>query len=399
MLVFTDHSSSHLSQKKVPRLVDHEKNSGEDKFRSFYENSMDGIIITTPEGKFISANPAACMIFETTEEELCKIGRDGIVDHSDPRLASFLEERKHHGKARGEILHIRNSGARFPAEISSAIFKNPEGEERTILIIRDITERKAIEEQIKKLNHELEGIVEEKTRDIIEKEKQTQRLEKQLSEQQLLHQKRLTGASIGAQEKERNELGKELHDNINQMLGTIKMYLGMVITKQDVPEDLVGLSFQYVSEAIEEIRKLSKSLVAPSLGKISLAEALQELINGVHITRDLSIELHCDLKPEHKLNKDIELMLYRVVQEQINNIRKYSQSPTATITIRSFPNEYLSLEISDSGVGFDTTRKAQGIGLRNISSRVEYYSGRVSIISSPGKGCRLEVYIPLNKTA
>jgi signal transduction histidine kinase len=95
----------------------------------------------------------------------------------------------------------------------------------------------------------------------------------------------------------------------------------------------------------------------------------------------------------------MELMIYRIVQEQLNNISKYSGSQTALISVRSLPDGHLSLAITDNGIGFDTAKKAHGIGLRNISSRVEYYSGTVKIISAPGQGCRLEVDIPLRKVA
>jgi len=372
---------------------------GTDKFRAFYENSMDGILITTPTGRLISANPAACAIFQMTEDELRRVGRDGIVDKTDTRLAIFLEERKRKGNARGEITHIRRDGSKFPAEISSAVFKNEKGEERTIIIIRDITERKAIEQELQRFNRELEQKVAEKTNDFIEKEKEAQLLERKLAEQQLHHQRSMIGISIQAQEKERNELGKELHDNINQVLATVSMYLKMIIDKVETNEDLVGLSYKYVNDAIEEIRKLSKSLVAPSLGNITLEEALVDLIGRVNITRDLNVELNYQYHLDQQMDKDIELMVYRIIQEQINNIRKYSQSKTATISIRSLPHNHLFVAIADKGVGFDPVKKAQGIGLKNISSRVEYYSGTMNIISAPGKGCRLEVEIPLTKVA
>ena len=128
------------------------------KYRAFFENSMDAILLTSPDGKIQSANQAACSMFGYSEDELIKLGRSGVVDTSDPRLSVLLAERKLKGKAQGEITLICKDGTLFPAEISSAIFKNHEGLERTSMIIRNITERKRAETEIIMLAHSLKSI-------------------------------------------------------------------------------------------------------------------------------------------------------------------------------------------------------------------------------------------------
>lgn len=226
--------------------------------------------------------------------------------------------------------------------------------------------------------------------DITERKK----LEKQLADQQLNQQKIITETTIQAQEKERNELGRELHDNINQILATVKMYLGMARAGRQVPEDLLAKSYEYVEEAMTEIRTLSHSLVAPSLGDIGLKEALESLAENTNLANGLNIEV---LVEEPTLlsgtDKNMELMLYRIVQEQLNNIIKYANAEKVTIALRREKNS-LVLSVSDNGVGFDTSQKVKGIGLKNIRSRVEFYAGKMDIISAPGNGCTLQVYIP-----
>jgi len=173
------------------------------------------------------------------------------------------------------------------------------------------------------------------------------------------------------------------------------MYLGMAKSGQNVPEDLVGISYEYVNQAMEEIRKLSHSLVTPSLGDISLKEALQELAENINLLEGLQVQLLDDEKyNEQAKDKNKELMLYRIVQEQLNNITKYAKAKEAVISLK-IDSDNLFLSVADNGVGFDTTQKSKGIGLKNISSRVEFYSGNMNIISSPGRGCTLEVYIPM----
>jgi two-component system sensor histidine kinase UhpB len=86
-------------------------------------------------------------------------------------------------------------------------------------------------------------------------------------------------------------------------------------------------------------------------------------------------------------------MIYRVVQEQVNNILKHSEAKRATIELKTKGTE-LILTISDDGIGFDTKERSKGIGLQNISSRVEFYSGKLDIISKRGNGCKLKIIIP-----
>jgi len=220
------------------------------------------------------------------------------------------------------------------------------------------------------------------------------RLERELAEQQIKQQKLITEAIIDTQEKERNELGRELHDNINQILATVKMYLGMVKARENVSTDLVGQSYEYLTEAMEEIRKLSHSLVAPTLGDIGLKETLQVLVDDANLINNFQVLLLFDEKyNEMDIDKNKELMFYRIVQEQMNNITKYAKANKVVITLKT-DDDLLILSVADDGVGFGVTQKSKGIGLKNISSRVEFYSGHMNIISAPGEGCTLEVFIP-----
>jgi PAS domain S-box-containing protein len=117
----------------------------EEKYRSFYENSMDGILLTVTDGDILAANPAACAIFQMTEKEICRVGRLALVDTTEPRFAVGLKERKLTGKASTQITCIRKDGSKFPGELTSAVFKDGTGNPRTSIIIRDISARKEAE--------------------------------------------------------------------------------------------------------------------------------------------------------------------------------------------------------------------------------------------------------------
>lgn len=124
----------------------------EEKYRTFFENSLDGIMLTSPDGRILSANPAACSMFDMTEREIILAGRDGLVDTTDGKLSILLKERRLKGKASGELTMIKKDGTRFPVEVTSAVFIDAFGNERTSMIIRDITERRKAEEDVLKTN-------------------------------------------------------------------------------------------------------------------------------------------------------------------------------------------------------------------------------------------------------
>ncbi len=124
----------------------------EERFRLFFNNSMDAVFLTVPDGTILQANAAACTIFGRTEEEIKKVGRNGIIDTTDPRLAIALEERLRTGKYKGELTGLRKNGTPFPIEISSALFQDSGGNPRTSMIIRDISERKLAEEKLELKN-------------------------------------------------------------------------------------------------------------------------------------------------------------------------------------------------------------------------------------------------------
>jgi PAS domain S-box-containing protein len=131
----------------------------EERFRSIFENSGDAILLTSPDGKVYAANPAACRMFGRSEAEICRLGRGGLIDASDPRLPAALQTRRLTGKFHGVLTHLRRGGQPFPGEITSTVFQEG-GEIRTSMIIRDITARMQAEEDLRQTNEKLELLFE-----------------------------------------------------------------------------------------------------------------------------------------------------------------------------------------------------------------------------------------------
>ena len=126
--------------------------ASEARYRTLFENSLDGIQLTTPDGVILESNPAACRMLQRTSDEIAALGRAGVVDTSDPRLAVLLEQRRIHGHARGEMALIRKDGTTFPAEVSSAVFTDADHNVRTSLTFRDLTDAKRSEAALRILS-------------------------------------------------------------------------------------------------------------------------------------------------------------------------------------------------------------------------------------------------------
>ncbi len=218
------------------------------------------------------------------------------------------------------------------------------------------------------------------------------RLEKELALQQKLKQQQITEVVLGAQERERFELGQELHDNINQILATSKLYLDVAIEEKEPRLELLAKSRKNISMAIEEIRKLSKDLIAPSLNDLGLTQSIKELIRSIQSVGKMKIRLNVSGLCEDELLPEQKINIYRIIQEQLNNILKHAQAGTVVIELNKV-REQVRLRLADDGKGFDPRMRRKGVGISNIISRAELYNGKVEIESAPGKGCQLVVVL------
>lgn len=221
------------------------------------------------------------------------------------------------------------------------------------------------------------------------------RTEEELARQHDFQQKLVLETSIQVQEKEREQIGKELHDNINQILAAAKLYLDIAAKYNDDTQAVALEKCQRnLNLAIEEIRQLSQSLVAPSLGGMGLDQALRKLLDNFPLSASLRLDLDTSAYLDDIGDEGIKLTCYRIAQVQLNNIVKHSRAHNASIILNRTPNR-LTLLIRDDGIGFNPAKKTGGIGLRNIRNRVSYYNGTLEIDSAPGKGCTLSITIPL----
>jgi signal transduction histidine kinase len=199
---------------------------------------------------------------------------------------------------------------------------------------------------------------------------------------------------IAGQEYERNEISKELHDNVNQILSSAMIMLTSSRTNTDDQEFLIEKTSQYIDLAIQEIRKISKTLNSSIVKEVGLIDPVEDIIKNMQLVRPMTVDFEYDPFLEDELSQDVQLMLYRIIQEQTNNIMRYAEAGYVKIAIE-LNTDNLTLLIQDNGKGFDVTKQAKGIGLLNILNRAETLGGTMKIDSKPMGGCRLLVQIPL----
>ncbi|WP_462221990.1 sensor histidine kinase, partial [Ferruginibacter sp.] len=199
---------------------------------------------------------------------------------------------------------------------------------------------------------------------------------------------------IMGQEKERIEIGEELHENINQIVATIKLYLEYTLKQNKLNPELINESKLLTERVMVAIKKLTNALIPPALEEIGLLQALNDLVDSMKLVNPFTIETKWKNFNEGLLNKKIKLTIFRIVQEQLNNIIKHANASKVEISIANKGDE-IYLAIKDDGVGFDTAKKRTGVGLKNIKSRSEVSNGKVSIESKKGKGCLITVIFTL----
>jgi PAS domain S-box-containing protein len=354
-----------------------------ERFRMIFEHSIDAVMLTRTDGTVLAANPEACRIFRMGEAEICRAGRAGLVDSEDPRMLPLLDERTRTGRCRGEITMIRGDGSRFPAEISSAVFTDREGVQKTSLVIRDVTERKKLEEQVR----------------------QSQKME-----------------AVG-------QLAGGVAHDFNNMLNVILGYAEMAQLHLS-PGDPLSSSLQEIRKAGERSAALTRQLLAFARRQ----ESVPAIINLNEVITD-QLKLLQRLIGEDvpiKFSPAPGIWNTRIDPSQIDQLlanlavnARDAIAGTGTIAIETanvtldesdvrflddgVPGEYVLVTFCDTGAGmttdtlerifepFFTTKepgKGTGLGLSTVYGIVKQNGGIIQVYSEPGIGTMFRIYLP-----
>jgi len=224
--------------------------------------------------------------------------------------------------------------------------------------------------------------------------KQEKRLQFEVMKQQDL----ATKAIISAEENERRRIAAELHDGVGQMMSAAKMNLSAIENEISFKDDAQKNSFDKVigmiDESCKEVRSVSHQMMPNALLKSGLANAVKEFIEKID-SRIIKINLYSEGLNE-RLETNTETVLYRVIQECVNNVIKHSGANNLDISLIK-DADGIAATVEDNGRGFDTgdKQKFEGIGLKNINSRVAFLKGTVDFDSSPGKGTLVAIHVPI----
>lgn len=283
---------------------------------------------------------------------------------TNPETVRYLVEKIQKGEScRVEILDYTKSRETFWSELFIQPIRDEEGKVQQYFALQtDITERRE--------------------------------LQKKLEREQKERQKEITAATIKAQESERAHVGRELHDNVNQMLTTVKLYNELCRDGRGDPKELLDKSIAFLQDSINEIRSLSKRLSAPTLGAISLSASVKDLVESIDVTHRLSITIDSATIDSLVVGQELHIAVYRILQEHLTNVLKHAEAKSVAVVFDQV-NGQLILRVTDDGKGFDISQKRSGIGITNMMTRAESLNGTLTVDSAPGMGCVLTAKFPI----
>jgi two-component system NarL family sensor kinase len=350
------------------KRAEEELRASEERFRHAFAHAATGMFVTNLEGRFLEVNRAFCEITGYTEEELTATDYRAITHAEDLPRNIHLIRRMLAGEIPSFVIekrYVRKDGTVVWARGSVSLLRDSKhNPTHMIALVEDISERKQAEEALRQLS----------------------------------------GRLLQLQDEERRRLARELHDSTAQTMAALGINLGIVSNSADAldlpAQKALHESLDLADQCIRELRTFSYLLHPPVLDDLGLSSALEGYVEGFAKRSGIAVEL--DIPPDlGRLPEEVELMLFRIVQESLTNIHRHSGSRTAVIRIARYAREVL-MQVQDHGRGIpgslkpgEGTRADLGVGIVGMRERVRQIGGRLEIRSRPG-GTDIEVLVPLS---
>lgn len=341
-------------------------------FGYLLEWAPDGMVIVDGQGRIVQVNAQTEQLFGYSREELAGKPIEILIpsrfreQHPAEREAYVAHPRIRPMGAGLELFGLRKDGSEFPVEISLSPLQTDEGM-LVLSAIRDSTERKQTENQLKILNEALKR-----------RAAQLRKLASELTQ---------------AEQRERRRLASVLHDHLQQLVVAARLKLSMC---RRSPEQI-----EEVDSLLEEIIKVSRSLAVelspPVLNRQGLGAALRWLGQQMAEKQGLDVEVQADPNAE-PAGEDMRAQLFQAVRELLFNVVKHAQSPQAKVELTIAENQGVRITVTDNGVGFDPAEleanSAHGFGLFSIGERLQVIDGRMEVASGRGQGTRITLEVP-----
>jgi PAS domain S-box-containing protein len=336
-------------------------------------NEVNDAVISTDENYRITFwNRAAERLYGLSAEEVISKEASEVVPN--PHRAEARRALAETGAWRGEVAWVRENGRELVTEHSASVIRSAEGKHvGTVVIVRDITERKRAEAALREGEAALRASREEL--------------------------RALAAGLLTAQDDERRRLSRELHDDLNQKLAMLAVEFESLEQQHPVlPEGIrhqLGSLKSRVVELSDDLRRMAYQLHPAILEHLGLVVALKSYCEEFSKREKVEARLTHHNVPT-QLPLDTALCLYRVVQEGLRNVARHSSSPSVTVSLAG-NHRSIRLSITDLGVGFDplAAKGRGGLGLVSMEERVRLVQGHFTVHSQPGRGARIEVRIPL----
>jgi two-component system NarL family sensor kinase len=265
--------------------------------------------------------------------------------------------------------------------MGASIIDSPDGEPKVAAFATDLSSLKMAEDALRRANDDLENRVAERTTELETEISERRRAELSLRE--------IHGRLLRTQDEERRHLARELHDHAGQTLAALSLTLSAIEVSAAKDPSLATLASegrQLSDDLSREIRTLSYLLHPPLLDEVGLESALRWYVEGFSQRSKIQVEL--DLPAgEARLPRDLELVIFRIVQESLTNVHRHSGSPSAKISIRRAVGSIV-LEIRDVGKGISSERQVElttaraGVGVRGMEERVRQFGGTLEVRSN-----------------
>lgn len=327
----------------------------EENFKTIFQNSSDEIFVSDIQANIIEVNDQVSKLLGYSREELLQMN---ILDLKPLKHAEqFLNNRKIIMKDGGHLFDsefITKDGDVIPVETNSRMLEF-NGETVILSISRNLVKRKEMERKV-------------------------------------------LSAVIQTEEKERERFSKDMHDGIGPLLSTVKLYvneLGSPEIGDTEKKEFVVQVNKMLDDAVASIREISNNLMPRVIHEYGLVKALEAFCQKVNQTKKIHIDFSAN-SIESSLDKNVQLILFRVISELLTNTIKHAKAKNAYIQLQKLDNN-ISLVFTDDGIGFDSKavmeNKSTGIGLKSIVSRIKSINGNCEIVSREGEGFKIVIDI------